>query len=185
MDIVEILKFAALAYLTGVGIWFGTAQAQFARSSKAKPLLFLMIGCSLFTTVAALAICIPAEIPLERILISAAMTSFAVFLIKWAFRSIRKKNLGLAFSGIVPGEVVQHGPYRHVRHPLYLAYSIFWASCAVISASIIVAIGAALVISLYIQAARSEERDLMGSDLGSTYSSYRQRTGLMLPRLFR
>jgi protein-S-isoprenylcysteine O-methyltransferase Ste14 len=113
------------------------------------------------------------------------MTTAAVILIKWAFQAIRQRNLGLAFSGVVPGEVVQHGPYRHVRHPLYLAYSIFWTSCAVLSASVLVAIGAAAVIVTYVLAARSEEQDLLRSDLGPVYDAYRKRTGLILPRLLR
>lgn len=184
MNVAEILKIAMLVYLFCVGLWFSTAQAKFASSSKARPLLFMMVGASVVTTFLTIFTTVPVAVPLVRILISAVMTSVTVALIKWAFRSIHKKNLGLAFSGIVPDEVVQHGPYRYVRHPLYLAYSIFWMSCAVLSASIFVALSAACVIALYYSAARSEERDLMGSDLGPTYQSYRQRTGLIVPRLF-
>jgi protein-S-isoprenylcysteine O-methyltransferase Ste14 len=183
MDIEQIVKFATLAYLVCVGTWFATAQAKFSRDSKTRPMLFLMIGCSLLTTVATLILTVPVAIPQERIAATLVMTTMTVLLIKWAFRSINRKNLGLAFSGVVPSEVVQHGPYRYVRHPLYLAYSIFWASCAVISASLLVAACAAAVIITYILAARSEERDLMGSNLGSVYDAYRKRTGLILPRL--
>lgn len=184
MELAEILKFAALAYLLLVGLWFSTAQAKFSRASKARPMLFIMVGLSIVTTILTLVFSLSQTIPYERIFLSLGMTTASVALIKWAFRSIRKRNLGLAFSGIVPDEVVQHGPYRHVRHPLYLAYSIFWASCAVLSGSIAVAIAAFLVILTYVSAARSEERDLINSGLGETYSAYQRRTGLLLPRLF-
>lgn len=184
MDVAQILKFVTLAYMIWVGTWFATAQAKFARSSKPQPMLFVMIGLSLATTLAALALTVSVDIPLERVIATLITTSLAVFLIKWSFRSIRQRNLGLAFSGVVPGEVVQNGPYRYVRHPLYLAYSIFWVGSIVISASVLVGILAVLVISTYVLAARSEERDLMNSDLGPVYGPYRQRTGLILPRLF-
>lgn len=185
MDFADILKYATLAYLICLGIWYATATAKFDRASRARPLLFLVLALSFSASAVTLAIALPADLPDARVLITLGMATFSAILFKWALRSINNKNLGLAFSGIVPGEVVQHGPYRFVRHPLYTAYSIFWASCAVLSASPIVAVLAALIFLFYILAARSEERDLMGSGLAPTYGSYRQRTGLMTPRLFR
>lgn len=185
MDVAQILKFGTMAYLICVGIWFSTAQAKFDRTSKARPSLFLMVGFSLAASVTTLVVTFPVSVPFERIILTLILTTAAVFLIKWSFRSIKQRNLGLAFSGIVPGEVVQNGPYRYVRHPLYLAYSIFWAGCVVISASMLVGAFSAAVITLYVLAARSEERDLIGSNLGAVYASYRKRTGLILPHFFR
>lgn len=185
MNVAEILKFVTLGYLLFVGIWFATAQPHFDRDSKARPLLFLMVGLSFVATIGTIAVTIMSDVPYVRMAITVAMTTFAALLIKLAFRAIKKKNLGLAFSGIVPEAVVQYGPYRFVRHPLYLAYSVFWTSCAILSASLFVVIPVVAIIALYFHAARSEERDLLNSTVGPDYRAYRARTGIMLPRLFR
>ena len=179
-----VLKILTLAYLIGVGVWFATAQAKFSQSSKAQPMLFIMVGCSLVATLATLVATIFDAVPVSRIMATVATTTLCVFIIKWAFRSINKGNLGLVFSGVVPSQVIQHGPYRYVRHPLYLAYSMFWLGCVVISASMIVGVAASIVIILYVIAARAEERDLMSSSLGEGYAMYRERTGLIIPRVF-
>jgi protein-S-isoprenylcysteine O-methyltransferase Ste14 len=184
VDFQNVLKFLTLAYLIGVGFWFATAQAKFSKSSKAQPMLFVMVGCSLVATLATLVATVSDAVPLSRIMFTIATTTLCVFLIKWAFRSINKGNLGLVFSGVVPSEVIQHGPYRYVRHPLYLAYSMFWLGCVAFSASIFVGIAACAIIILYVLAARAEERDLMSSSLGGGYASYRERTGLIIPRVF-
>ncbi len=184
MDFQVVLKFLTSFYLIGVGYWFATAQAKFSKSSKVQPLLFTIVGCSLITILATLFLTFSAIVPITRSIITIIMTSLCVIIINLAFKSISKRNLGLVFSGIVPSEVVQHGPYRYVRHPLYLAYSMFWSGCVVFSASLLVGVAAGAVISLYIIAARAEERDLMASNLGSGYARYRERTGLIVPRIF-
>lgn len=183
MDLSTFLKYLTLIYMIGVGIWFATAQAKFSSSSKAKPLLFVMVACSLTATLMTFIVTLGVNAPLWRIVVAIITTTLCVVLIRSAFASIAKKNLGLVFSGIVPAEIVQHGPYRFVRHPLYLAYSLFWIGCAVFSGSIIVGISVVIIIAFYVAAARSEERDLMSSTFGSTYAEYRRRTGLIFPRI--
>lgn len=185
MNIAEILKYGTLAYLSCLGIWYATATPQFDRSSKARPLLFLLLIVSLFVAISTWLAVVPVEKSYAILAVTLIMATASAGLFRWAILSIRKRNLGLAFSGIVPGEVVQHGPYRYVRHPLYTAYSIFWTSCALVSGSVFAAVGAVLIIGMYLFAARSEERDLLSSDLAPTYSDYRKRTGLMLPKLFK
>src|SRR5688500_11767667 len=110
VDFQAVLKFLTLAYLLGVGFWFATAQAKFSQSSKAQPMLFVMVGCSIVATVATLAAAIFDVVPLSRILVTVATTTLCVVIIKWAFRSIKKGNLGLVFSGVIPSQVIQHGP---------------------------------------------------------------------------
>jgi protein-S-isoprenylcysteine O-methyltransferase Ste14 len=177
-------KYITIVYLVGVGFWFATAQAKFSKSSRAKPLLFLMVACSLVAALTTIGKTIATPVPLARIIITIMTTTLCVLTIKWAFSSINKKNLGLVFSGIIPSEIVQHGPYRYVRHPLYLAYSMFWVGCVILSASMIVGVSVAIIILFYVAAARAEERELMSSNLGVGYSEYRRRTGLIFPRFF-
>lgn len=185
MVMADIAKFSGIAYFVCIGLWFATAQAHFDRSSRARPMLFAVVALSAFVSIATIFILIRVDVPQGRLMAALLVATGAALLFRWGLRSIARKNLGLAFSGIVPPEVVQRGPYRHVRHPLYTAYSIFWLSCAYLTASFVVAILAFLIVVLYGLAARSEERDILRSSLGPAYREYRRRTGLLFPRLFR
>lgn len=185
MSMAEIVKYAGIVYFVWIGLWFATAQAHFDRSSRARPLLFAVVALSAILSIATLYILIGDDVAGERLFASVVAATSAALLFRWGLRSIARKNLGLAFSGVVPPEVVEHGPYRFVRHPLYTAYSIFWLSCAYLTGSYLVAGLAVAVILLYALAARSEERDILRSNLGPAYRDYRRRTGLLFPRLLR
>lgn len=183
MNIADIAKFSGIAYFVCIGLWFATAQAHFDKSSRARPLLLAVVALSATLSVATIITLIRVDVPQMRLLTASLLATGAALLFRWGLRSIARKNLGLAFSGIVPPEVVQHGPYRYVRHPLYTAYSIFWLTCAFLTASFVVGALALSIVVFYALAARSEERDILRSSLGPAYCDYRRRTGLLLPRL--
>lgn len=185
MSMADAAKYAGIVYFVWIGLWFATAQAHFDRSSRARPLLFAVVALSAILSIATIYILILNDVPGERLLTSVVIATGAALLFRWGLRSIARKNLGLAFSGVVPPVVVEHGPYRFVRHPLYTAYSIFWLSCAYLTGSYWVAALAGSVLALYALAARSEERDILRSNLGPAYRDYRRRTGLLFPRLSR
>jgi protein-S-isoprenylcysteine O-methyltransferase Ste14 len=75
------------------------------------------------------------------------------------------------------------GPYARVRHPFYLAYCLGWLGTAV-AAGPIQWIPAILLIAWYYRTAREEERHFAASGLSAEYARYRERTGLILPRVF-
>ena len=184
MTLAEILKFAVIVYLAFLGVWFGTAQPKFDPKSKVRPMLYILVSVSMIVGLISIVSALTRHVPVERSIIPFVLSSFSAAIFKSSLRAIKSKNLGLAFSGIVPGEVVQHGPYRYIRHPLYTAYGLFWGTCAFFSGSVLAALGACIVVIMYIAAARAEERHLMASDLGRSYEDYRRKTGLMIPRLF-
>jgi len=74
------------------------------------------------------------------------------------------------------------GPYRLVRHPLYVGWMLaFWATPTMTIAHLVFA----LVTAGYILAAiRFEETDLVQAH-GDTYRRYRERVGMLVPRLRR
>jgi methanethiol S-methyltransferase len=72
------------------------------------------------------------------------------------------------------------GLYKLVRHPLYIGWlTIFWAAPTMSSAHLLFAALTTLYILIAIQ---FEERDLVDA-FGDDYTSYREQTPMLLPRL--
>lgn len=93
----------------------------------------------------------------------------------------RARPLTLAFAADVPTFLQHRGPYQYVRHPFYLSYLLFWLGTAIASRSALHWIVPAIMVPLYVEAARREERKFTGSSLASAYNHYREHTGMLLP----
>ncbi|MFO0963983.1 MAG: NnrU family protein [Gemmataceae bacterium] len=91
------------------------------------------------------------------------------------------RQVWLAFRGVpyTPLPFRTPGPYRIVRHPLYVGWlTVFWAAPTMTAAHLLFAAGTTAYILLAI---RWEERDLVASLPG--YAAYRRRVPMLLPRL--
>jgi protein-S-isoprenylcysteine O-methyltransferase Ste14 len=76
---------------------------------------------------------------------------------------------------------VTPGPYRMVRHPLYVGWLFaFWATPIMTAAHLLFALVTTAYILIAIQL---EERDLMKAH-GADYENYRRRVPMLIPRLF-
>lgn len=72
--------------------------------------------------------------------------------------------------------------YKFVRHPLYSGFFLaFWATPVMTIGHLILAMGMSVYMLIAIQ---YEERDLVGL-FGRDYEAYRERTGMLVPRLRR
>jgi protein-S-isoprenylcysteine O-methyltransferase Ste14 len=97
-----------------------------------------------------------------------------------------RARLGRYWSGVVAlkhdHRLVQSGPYRLVRHPLYsgLILAAFgWCLCITTWSSLL---GALSLMACFERRAHKEDA-LLASEFGAEFESYRQRTGRLMPRL--
>ncbi|MFW9836184.1 MAG: methyltransferase [Candidatus Thorarchaeota archaeon] len=81
-------------------------------------------------------------------------------------------------------ELIDAGPYRRVRHPMYTVFILFSLAVAVISSNLLM-LGFAILIAIpFHWISRNEER-MLTEEFGDKYRNYMKRTGRFLPSLRR
>ena len=80
--------------------------------------------------------------------------------------------------------ILSTGPYRLIRHPIYLAYSLAWLAAPVAMHSVPLGLTAVVMIGCYIVSAREEERRLASGALGAEYTEYCAHTWRLIPFLY-
>lgn len=94
------------------------------------------------------------------------------------------RTLGASYSRTLlttdEQRIVDHGPYRLVRHPGYLGSLLTWAGFALSSRSLPVAATVAALLSVAYRRRIIAEEQLLGRDLPG-YLDYRRRTKRLIP----
>jgi protein-S-isoprenylcysteine O-methyltransferase Ste14 len=93
----------------------------------------------------------------------------------------------LAVNGLsVDHELIIHGPYHHVRHPVYGSFTAIAVGTALIFRSYLLVAAAVVWVAATRWWVAAEEELLTSSEgFGDAYRSYAERTGRFLPRLRR
>ena len=81
-------------------------------------------------------------------------------------------------------EVTRSGPYRWMRHPLYVGSSVMAAGIVIASHSVVLAIVAAVYMVATITAAIRTEEAYLRRTFGDTYDRYSRSEGEPMPRRF-
>jgi len=110
-----------------------------------------------------------------------ALLAYAACMFVWAWRTNQTRPFDFVFSNLPPQHISQSGPYGLVRHPFYSAYCTAWLGAAAAANDVLLSGLSAVLIVIYIIAARREERAFGASPLGNTYQSYRANTCMLLP----
>jgi protein-S-isoprenylcysteine O-methyltransferase Ste14 len=110
-----------------------------------------------------------------------AFTYLGMSLLIWS-----RVHLGRYWSAVVAlkkdHRLIQTGPYRAVRHPLYagiILASMGVGLCVTTWSSLV---GIALLATCFERRAHKEDA-LLASEFGAEFEAYRQRTGRLIPRL--
>ena len=78
--------------------------------------------------------------------------------------------------------LIEVGPYRTVRHPMYTVFILFSLAVAIISSNMLMIIFTLLISVPFHWISRNEER-MLTEQFGEDYLSYMKRTGRFLPPL--
>jgi protein-S-isoprenylcysteine O-methyltransferase Ste14 len=183
-----LVVLAALGRFTGIVV-LKLRQARYARQAVAYPRSW-RDRCTapepylLALTTLVLALGHRAPDPLSTAAAARAgggalLALLAIAMMLWALRAFPAVSTG---HYVLPEHaVVRDGPYRFVRHPLYLAAFSIWLALALAFASP-VALGLTLlyVIPGYVIYMRAEEEMLL-AHLGDAYRRYRDEVGMLFP----
>ena len=80
--------------------------------------------------------------------------------------------------------LVQSGPYRWIRHPIYTSFLMILGSTLLISANGLVGLLWTTSVAIDTTVRIRYEESLMSARFGEEYRAYAARTGRLLPRLF-
>ncbi len=78
--------------------------------------------------------------------------------------------------------IVTEGPYRWVRHPLYVVGTVFWIALSLVLSNGAILLMSVLIFVLIVRRTRIEEEKLVEA-FGERYCVYKTLTGRFIPRL--
>ncbi len=94
--------------------------------------------------------------------------------------------LGRYWSGVIAlkqdHQLVQRGPYRRIRHPLYSGLILAASGTAAAAGAPLKLPGVVLLTLCFLRRARREDA-LLSQHFGAEFDAYRRQTGQLLPRL--
>jgi protein-S-isoprenylcysteine O-methyltransferase Ste14 len=116
--------------------------------------------------------------------VAVGLWAVGISVVVWAARTLGGH---LAVDGLtVDHELIVHGPYRHVRHPVYSSFTAIAVGTALIFRSYLLVAVAITWVTATRWWAAAEERLLTSPEaFGDAYRNYADRTGRFLPRLRR
>lgn len=182
MSVFLVVALALMLATYASFVW--AVRSFFVREGPLEPGMRLIAAGGSLTMAAHLAAMLAADARPVLLLGGSALYAASLGLFWWAVRVNRVQPLAIAFSELTPEHLVTRGPYALVRHPFYSAYLLAWIAGLVATAqplllSTVVAMGA-----LYHRAARLEEAMFADSHLAAAYAAYKERVGMLFPRLF-
>lgn len=110
-----------------------------------------------------------------------AINAAAFALFWWAIASVKKQPLDFAFSSNAPRQFVAHGAYKFWRHPFYASYLYAWIAAPLISGNPWLWAVPLVMGSLYLKAARQEERLFTQTPFADQYAAYKRKVKVLIP----
>jgi len=106
-----------------------------------------------------------------------------ISLYEWSRHAIWGRRFGVGLGDHVPDELCETGPYRYIRHPIYLAYVLAYVAGLVALPHWVTGSLLAVNVGLFAYMANDDEKTIATSALATDYASYRERTGMFFPKI--
>jgi protein-S-isoprenylcysteine O-methyltransferase Ste14 len=144
------------------------------------PLIFLAFAGAGY----GLAVWTPGVAPGEWGLVAAGLVVYTAGIV---LRAWAQQTLGERFTAHVTADeeadIVEAGPYRHVRHPSYLALLLVFPSAPLILGSPAGAVVGLVGFLPFLYLRTRHEEDRLREAYGEAYEAYAERTPALVPRL--
>ena len=111
-----------------------------------------------------------------------ALEAAGLWLAIWA-RRVLGRNWSGAIASNVDHELVQAGPYRSIRHPIYTGVLAMYVGAAIVSGQLHALLGVLFAIVAYARKIPMEEAH-MRRHFGAAYDEYSKRSRALLPGIF-
>jgi protein-S-isoprenylcysteine O-methyltransferase Ste14 len=173
---VEIgMRLSVIVYLVVLAAATVVRRPPIGKASGAEPRISALIGTFLITGVVLF--------PRRELSAAAGLTSMLLILAGDGFAIFALVRLRHSFS-IMPEarELVTSGPYRFVRHPLYLAEQI--ATLGNIMQFLSVWTALLAVVQTLFQLRRISNEEALLTEVFPEYAAYRQKTARVIPRIY-
>ena len=121
------------------------------------------------------------ELPFEATYVGAPLLLFGLWLF-WKSHADLGRSWSVSLKLNQNHQLITHGVYRLVRHPMYASFFVLAISQAMLLKNWLAGPAALVAVSLLYVIRRPQEEKMMLDHFGSEYGEYRRRTGGILPR---
>ena len=108
------------------------------------------------------------------------MVVISILLLYWGHKTIG--NQWPVVNDMTNYRMVTTGPYKYIRHPIYLSFFLFTIGKTLVFANLLLLIIIPSLIMLYVHAMMEEQK--LAKKFGNSYLDYMSRTGRFAPYLF-
>jgi protein-S-isoprenylcysteine O-methyltransferase Ste14 len=104
-----------------------------------------------------------------------------------ALLGVSHHHLGKSFHSLVVSKedqvLVETGPYRWIRHPIYTAYLMSYLGGGLLSSNLVLTAVPLTMYGTLVATRMRREEKVMEEQFGQRYPDYEKRTGRLLPRI--
>lgn len=176
VDAVELaMRLSVIAYLVILAATVVMRRAPIGQSRGAEPRICAVMGTFLITAIILF--------PRRELSLPAGLASTLLVLVGEGFAGFALVRLRRSFS-IMPEarELVTTGPYRFVRHPLYLAEELAAIGCVIQFLSVWTTL--LLMLQILFQLRRIGHEEAILNEVFPEYAGYSEKTARVIPGIY-
>lgn len=178
-----LLSIILLCYGTAYRYMFDGHTAKTSQYSQREQLRMLAIAAFGFGIPLFIAFTTPAKLKPEQLIAGSAIAATSAGLFLWV-----SSTLGRNYSPTLEIQenhtLIESGPYKYVRHPMYSAFLLWFVAQSILLPDIVVSAGSAIATALLLFQRIPAEEALLRSEFGIKYDAYVAKTTRVIPFIY-